>query len=102
MGDGHFGGDGSVQWRVRHHAGAALVREQAEIDPIPFEQIGTRPGLGLRPQKLKVTLEYGTAAEAEAARAEALNGTQLVLYVPVVDRRDVKEQSRPMEVLVEW
>ena len=113
-----------MQWRVRHHdqGGAAkqlrhrgggppssqdpdnvVVERAAEaIDPIPIDQIGTRPGHDLRLKTFKVTLEYSSVAEAEAARAEALKETQLVLYVPVVDRSNGKNSGRPMEVKVEW
>ena len=125
MGDGHFGGDGSVQWRVRHHdqGGGAkqlahrgggppssqdpdnvVVERAAEaIDPIPITQIGTRPGL-TRPGMFKVTLEYETAADAAAAKAEvaASSETRIVLHVRAVDRSNGQGSGRPMEVKVEW
>ncbi len=100
MGEGHFGGNGSVQWRVRHHQGAATTRDVGETDPIPMADIGNRHG---RRGDFKVTLEYENRAGAEAALGSAtVIGNRVVLHVPAVDRSGGQNSGREIEVKVEW
>ncbi len=97
MGEGHFGGDGSVQSKVIHQD--AQNHEVGGIGPIPMDQIGIRHGVPQTQDHAGVRERGPGRAPWEAA---APVGNQIVLHVPVVSRIGGANPKRPLEVNVEW
>jgi hypothetical protein len=125
-GDNGTGGNGSVYWKATHYGQNQQKRrinvksggthnndevDFAQNDALGRDESTTVEKVGDRfehPGFFRVTLRYGTMAEARAAVdwvaaniKEAAGGFYLTVKVPVINRKSPRD-NQPLEVMVEW